>query len=57
MNYTLRYYRILSYASFATAVYKGVSGDTTGFYVAMGLAMFLELKEDLQQIKDRIKSE
>lgn len=57
MNYTLRYYRILSYASFATAVYKGLNGDTTGFYVAMGLAMFLELKEDLQQIKDEIKSE
>lgn len=56
MNYTWRYYRILSYVSFATAVYKGATGNTAGFYVAMGLALFLELKEDLHQIKQNTKS-
>ena len=57
MNYTWKYYKILSYISFAAALYKGVNGDTTGFYEFMGLALFLELKEDLHQIKEKLKSE
>ena len=56
MNYTWRYYKILSYICFAAALYKGANGDTTGCYELMALALFLELKEDLQQIKDGLKS-
>lgn len=57
MNYTWRYYKILSYICFAAALYKGANGDTTGCYELMALALFLELKEDLHQIKQNTKSE
>lgn len=56
MNYNWRYYRILSYVCFFLALHSGYKGNVTGFYEYLGIALFLEIKDNLKQIENEIKS-
>jgi hypothetical protein len=57
MNYTWRYYRILSYISFFSALYYGYEDNVFKFYEFGAFALFCEIKDHLQQIENKIKSE
>ena len=57
MNYNWRYYRILSYVCFFLALYLSYKGSESGFYEYLGIALFLEIKDHLQQIENKIKPE
>ena len=54
MNYTWRYYRILSYVCVFVALYQSYKGNETGFFEYFAIALFLELKDHLQQIENKI---
>ena len=54
MNYTWRYYRILSYVCVFVALYLSYKGNETGFFEYFAIALFLELKDHLQTIENKI---
>lgn len=54
MNYTWRYYRILGYVCFFFALYQSYKGNETGFFEYFAIALFLELKDHLQTIENKI---
>ena len=51
----LRYYKILSYVAFGTGIWRGVHGDHLDFLEMMAVAFFLEIKNDLQTVKEELE--
>ena len=53
--YSWRFYRILSYVCFFIALYLSYKGNDAGFFEYFGIALFLELKDHLQKIEQKIE--
>lgn len=53
--YSWRYYRILSYVCVFFALYLSYKGNESGFYEYFAIALFLELKDHLQKIENKIE--